>query len=135
MTKKRSINAGNGLVLLFVIFTVLCLSVLALLSVQTARNDALLARRYGEAVQAYYAADAQASRIRAALEQSRAATVGGIPIAWAGERAHYVCPVDGALQLEVVLHMNGTASTVEQWRTIPQGDWSAQNTIAVWDGT
>lgn len=121
--------------LLFVIFTVLCLSVLSLLSMQTARNDAALARRSGEAVQAYYAADAQASRIRVALEKSRSVNIDGIPIAWEGERAQYVCPVDDALKLEVVLRMSGTGSTVERWRTIPQVEWSAQDTIAVWDGT
>lgn len=135
MNEKRSIHTGSGVVLLFVIFTILCLSVLALLSVQTARNDATLAQRSGEAVQAYYAADAQASRIRAVLENSRIANVDGIPIAWEGERAQYVCPVNDALQLEVVLRISDTDSIVECWRTIPRGNWSAQDTIAVWDGT
>ncbi len=135
MSEKRSIRSGSGLVLLFVIFTVLCLSILSLLSLQTARNDAALAQHHGEAVQAYYAADTKASHIRQELEENRATSVDGVLITWDGARASYICPIDDTLQLEVVLYMGDEGSTVERWRTLPQGDWSAQDTIAVWDGT
>lgn len=52
---KRYANIGSSLLL--VIFIVLCLTTFGLLSLQNARNDALLSERSAEAVKEYYRAD------------------------------------------------------------------------------
>ena len=134
MREKRSRHFGLGMPSLVVIFATLCLTVLALLSWQTARNEAVLAARDGEAARAYYAADAQARHIRRALETDRADTVRGVPVVWDGDEARFTCPVDDALVLSVALRVGDGGSEVLAWNTAPTGDWTPDTHIEVWEG-
>lgn len=134
MNEERSPHFGAGIVSLFVIFASLCMAVLALLTWQTARNEASLAARAGEAAQAYYAADAQACHIRKALEQEKLNQVKSTPIEWDGNKAYFACAIDDALILKVVLNVQENKSTVLAWCTEPASEWQPDETITVWGG-
>lgn len=135
MSEKRSPHMGIGVISLAVIFVVLCMTVLALLSWQTARNERALAQRAGETVQAYYAADAQACHIRRALEKEPLYEVDGVEITWQGYEAAFQCPINDALTLDVTLHVENGSSTVLAWNTAAASHWQPDGRIEVWDGT
>ena len=69
---KRSDGAlGIGLISVFNVLVVLCLSVLAMLALTTARAELRLAQANADAAAAYYAADLQAHRLYAGFAGSQ----------------------------------------------------------------
>ena len=70
--ERRSVPPAPGASALLVIFAVLCLTVLAMLSLSTVQADARLSDASAETVTGYYAADYQAEEI---LAQLRTGTV------------------------------------------------------------
>ena len=89
MKKKSSITLGPGAPSLILIFVVLSLSVLAMLSLMTAKNDLQLSRRSAEAAETVY-------RLRERAEEKRAAVAA--LLASGGEEA-----VDVALETDARL--------------------------------
>lgn len=134
MNESRSPHIGTGIVLLVVIFSALCMSVLSLLSWQTAKNEQTLAERAGAAAQAYYSADAAAQHVRRALEEEKLDAFGEVAVSWNENEASYRCPISEVLALDVVLRVADDKSTVLRWATVSQTDWQADEKIEVWNG-
>lgn len=67
--ERRSVPPAPGASALLVIFAVLCLTVLAMLSLSTVQADARLSDASAEAVAGYYAADYQAEEFLAQLRE------------------------------------------------------------------
>ena len=93
---------------LLIIFAVLCLTVLAMLSLSTAQNNAKMSRASADSVTAYYAADTQAEEILARLRGGEmpdgviAETDGG------GTRYEYTVPISDTQVLSVTVYLEGT---------------------------
>ena len=68
MKHKSNISLGPGASSLILIFVVLSLSVLAMLSLMTSRNDLRLSERSAEVIEAVYELNEQAELKRAALD-------------------------------------------------------------------
>lgn len=137
---KRSPHIGMGTASLIVIFTVLCLTVFALLTLLTARNEHALAVRTAETVHQYYEADIRAAHICRAVEQAAGAgdlpaQVDGIALEQTNGEVHYACPIRDTLRLAVTLSIApDSLAEVRKWQTEPAGDWQADTKIEVWDG-
>ncbi len=128
-----------GLLTLLVIFSVLCLTVLAILSYSTAKYERALAQKSADSVTAYYAADAWCTD---AANDLHAVWLEGGDLAacakkYGGSYENGVISlsrkVDDARLLSVKLDTsNGFAVTA--WNTVPLGDWSYDDSMHVWDG-
>lgn len=129
--ERRSVPPAPGASALLVIFAVLCLTVLAMLSLSTVQADARLSDASAEAVTGYYAADYQAEEI---LTQLRTGTVpSGV---WEEDGVYYYkCTVSDTQDLEVAVRIEGSAYTVLRWQMVPSGTWEAGEGPELWDGT
>ena len=116
---------------LLVIFAVLCLTVLAMLSLSTARSSAELSRASADAAAAYYEADAQAEEILARLrggETPEGVTSGG------DSTYQYEVPISQTQALSVCVRAAEDGWTVLRWKAVSTAQWTPDESIEVWDG-
>ncbi len=116
---------------LLVIFAVLCLTVLAMLSLSTARSSAELSRASADAAAAYYEADAQAEEILARLrggETPEGVTSGG------DGTYQYEVPISQTQALSVCVRAAEDGWTVLRWKAVSTAQWTPDESIEVWDG-
>lgn len=128
-----------GLLTLLVIFSVLCLTILAVLSYSTAKYEKALSRKNADATTAYYEADGWCTD---AANDLYAVWQAGGDLAAAAEKYGGSCrdgvvtfsrAVDDARLLTVEIDTRG-AFTVTAWSTAPRGEWKADDSLHVWDG-
>ena len=128
-----------GLLTLLVIFSVLCLTILSVLSYSTAKYEKTLSRKNADAASAYYKADGWCAD--AANDLYSVWRAGGDLAAAAGKYGGsyqdgvvtFSRAVDGARLLTVKIDTRSTF-TVTAWNTAPQGEWEADDSLHVWDG-
>lgn len=114
---------------LLVIFSVLCLTVFALLSVSTVQADRRLATASSEAVQAHYQADRQAEEIFARLRAGQ--TVSDVETD--GHVFHYSVPISDSQTLFVTLVRREDSWQIQRWQTVAS-DFMDDGYLPVWDG-
>ncbi len=120
-----------GISSLLVIFAVLCLTVFALLSLNTATSATKLSTLSAENTAAYYNADCKANEILASLRN------GEIPSGVTLENGvySYSCKISETQVLEVSVIVNSSSDyTVLRWQSVFAGDWENDTGIEVWDG-
>ena len=130
MPEKRSFSFPLiGISSLLVIFSVLCLTVFALLCVSTVRADQALSLRSAEAIAAYYEADFAAEEILAQLRE------GQLPPEVQEENGFYwyTCPISDTQTLYVELAVNGYDYTVLRWQAVSTADWQPDDRLPVWN--
>ena len=130
----------SGAVSLVMIFCVLCLAVFATLTYATADRERQLAELSAERAAAYYAADAEAARIVAALargEEPDADAEVTQEMNWADDSVLYSFRVSAGGEQELAvrmrLNLDGTYDILS-WSTAFAGDWETEDTIEIWDG-
>ena len=116
---------------LLVIFAVLCLTVLAMLSLSTARSSAELSRASADAAAAYYEADAQAEEILARLRGGE--TPEGV-ISGGDGTYQYEVPISQTQALSVRVRAAEDGWTVLRWKAVSTAQWTPDESIEVWDG-
>ena len=130
----------SGAVSLVMIFCVLCLVVFATLTYVTADRERQLAALNAERAAAYYAADAEASRIVAALargEEPPADAAVTQEMNWEDDSVLYSfrVPAGGEQELSVRMRLKLDGSyEILSWRTVYAGDWETNDSIEIWDG-
>ena len=114
---------------LLVIFSVLCLTVFALLSLSTALADKRLSDASVEAVREYYQADSQAEEIFARLRN------GELPdaVEQTGNRFWYQCPISDTQTLFVELENDGSRWIVRRWQAEAETRMK-ESDLSVWGG-
>ena len=127
--KKVRVPAIGGSSLL-VVFTVLCLTLFAVLGLGTVQANIRLTDAAAEAVSAYYAADTEAEIILARLRR------GDIPetVTRDGDVYQYSCPVTSRQMLAVAVRLTPTDYEVLRWQVISTAKWEADDSIHVWQG-
>ena len=131
MDKKEKASAplvgGSSLL---VIFSVLCLTVFAMLCLAQVQSDGRLSKASAEAVASYYRADVRAQEILAALRSGR------IPreVRMNGTRFCYECPISSTQILAVEAERRGEDYAVLRWQAESSVDWEADDTLLVWNG-
>lgn len=128
--KRRFAPPAVGGSSLLVIFSVLCLTVFALLSLSTVQADRRLAETSAASVQAYYAADCRAEEILAQLRS------GLRPEGVSGKENEYwyACPISDTQSLQVRVRVEGSKWTVLQWQAVSTVSWEADEGLDLWDG-
>ena len=129
MKKERiSVPAIGGSSLL-VMFAVLCLTVLALLSLSTVQAEKRMADAAAEAVTAYYAVDLQAQETFARLRSGE--PVSGVRVE--GNTYFYDCVISAHQILEVTLEKEEDTWHVRRWQVCAHPE-DISETIPVWNG-
>lgn len=115
---------------LLVIFTVLCLTVFALLGLGTVQASERLTDAAADSVSAYYAADLQAESVLARLRAGE--SVEGV--VWDGDCCTYSCPVTDRQVLAVTVRLTEADYEILRWQTLSTAAWEADDSIELWDG-
>jgi len=131
MTKKRSAPFPPiGVSSLMVIFSVLCLTVFALLAVSTLRADRQLSENAAKAVEGYYQADCEAEELLARLRQGeRPAEVKEYNGSFV-----YTCAISDTQTLVVEVVVEGADYNILRWQAVSTVDWRASDQLPVWQG-
>lgn len=124
-SKKSYSIVSTGTSSLLVIFVVLCLTVLAALSLSSAKADYDLSRKLADKELAYYTACAQAEEICAQLSEGRTPDA---DISVSGNIVHFEIPVDENRLLSVSLKTQGTSYDITEWKTVPADEWNGSDT-------
>ena len=129
MDEKRFSPPVVGISSLLVIFTVLCLTVFALLSLSTVQAEKRLSQSSAQAVENYYRADCQAETIFAQLR------AGALPreVTLAQGVYRYSVPIGEELALQVELTRVGDCWTVLRWQALAP-ERELVDGLPVWDG-
>jgi Tfp pilus assembly protein PilX len=119
---------------LLIIFAVLCLTVLAMLSLSTAQSNDRLSRASAESVTAYYAADAQAEETLTRLRRGEAPDGVTVSENGAGTLYEYAVPISDTQELSVSMCLEGADWEILRWKAVSTADWTPDDSIEVWDG-
>ncbi|MCL1982292.1 MAG: hypothetical protein FWG53_04270 [Clostridiales bacterium] len=137
---QRSRGTGVGTVSLIMIFTVLCLTVFAMLTLSASNAEKLLADKTASFVKGYYEGDALATAVQASIAGSGGfpESACGIDISYEQEGAaavaSYSCPVSDVQDLRVRLRLDKGKAVVLEWKTTYSQEWETDDSIMVWDG-
>ena len=151
----RKGGAGIGSVTLIMLFSVLCLTVFAVLSLSSARAELNLTGRYVGSVEGFYEADTFASTVFTRLvaatdlyEEARAINLEydcNIVISENPDGSYdvdYTRSIDDTLSLIVSLRFSITDVAVRQWEIgvmswelLDSADWNADQRLEVWNGS
>lgn len=131
---------GVGSALLVLIFSVLCLTVTALMTLASANSDKALTGKMEASVKSYYSADCKAvetavSLRKAIISGEIPAEVGDIEIT-AKENGVYIysCPIDDARAVCVSLKEEDGTLKILSWLETYTKDWTPDETLQVWTG-
>ena len=146
--KQAGMGAQIGSASIVMIFAVLCLTIFAVLSFQTASHEQRLAQKTADAARAYYRADSIAEetygRICALLfeaenQERMIAELDSMQIQQIrtqdGTYLRYCVPIDDVQALEVQLWWTARELSVVTWRAIAATEWECDESLQVWDGT
>ena len=120
--KKTDGALGVGVMTIFTVLLVLCLSVLAMLAFTSAQAEQRLAKVNAENVSAYYAADIKAHRLYEAFVESDA------------DGLQETIPVSGRQSLQLWLERENGQVQIRAWNTITE-ESPDDSYLELWDGT
>ena len=130
MSQERVKLPAVGGSSLLVIFTVLCLTVFALLGLETVRANCRLTNAAADSVASYYTADAQAESIVALLR------TGEIPdyVLQDEDVCTFACAAGDTQALVVSVRIVGDDYEILSWQSVPSAEWQAADSLNVWSG-
>ena len=125
--ERRGIPLTGGSSLL-VIFSVLCLTVFAMLTLSTVRADIRIADASIRSIGEYYQADCAAEEILARLRR------GEMPegVVREGNIYAYSCELSDTQALSVVVELTDGEYQIHQWKAVVTAEWSPEEYIQVW---
>lgn len=141
-------GAHIGSASLVMIFAVLCLTVFAVLSFETAAYEQKLAHKAADAAGAYYIADGIAEERYLAIctllkttqnpeEAYEALAAQGVAVERGADGCslHYSVSIDAMQELQVTLSVQSDGTVrVLQWQTAAAVPWEYEENLQVWDG-
>ncbi|MBQ2092761.1 MAG: hypothetical protein II473_06230 [Clostridia bacterium] len=145
--RPSGINIGSASIIM--VFSVLCLTIFAVLTFITANHEYKLADKSAEYVKAYYDADTRAvitegkireiiadsGSVSGAAEAVNSADIGvTATIEGDGCRFAYAQKMDENQELQVELLYGDGELVTEKWELVNVADWSADGEIHLWDG-
>ncbi len=146
--RRAEMGVHIGSASIVMIFAVLCLTIFATLSFQTASYEQKLAQKTAVTAEAYYMADSKAeeiyqmicSALKTGTDYTQLSELHkdvDLKIAQLGKETllYYAVPIDDKQELQIVLSFNsdGVLRTV-QWNAVATTRWEYDDTIRVWDG-
>ena len=139
--KRNAVGLGGASLVL--IFSILCLTIFAVLALSSANREKTLTDRLKASTKAYYAADSRAVEIEVKLREALArgetpSEIDGVTVTAQDDTYTFACPIDERRTLAVVLKAarNQLPVTLQtlQWCEISTADWTPQEELDVWKG-
>lgn len=134
--QSSGINIGSASIIM--VFSVLCLTVFAVLTFVTANNEYKLSAKSADQVKAYYAADESATETMAQIENIVKTTnsyglitneVSGLGVTTETSGGNlilsYTEKMDDYQELHVKLLFDGSKLSVKQWKLVNTAEWNA----------
>jgi len=132
-----------GVSSLLVVFSVLCLTVFAMLSLMTVQADKRLLQTSVSTIEARAEADAKAQEILSKLRAGKipAGVKSALGEGLFGSGAEipegmpvytYSCPVTENAHLEVAVAVNGSDYRILRWQEVSDIEWESDDSIDVW---
>jgi hypothetical protein len=146
MKEKRSMGLNMGSASIIMLFAVLCLTVLAALSLLSANSQLRLTQRSAAVMESYYDADLRASEIYESVLRGDYSEVEEIVSDGGDTYYNYtvmaeIKPENGSksgenpsLSLSVSLLESGGAFSVYRWKIIESDDWNPNDELNLWGG-
>ncbi len=131
---------GAGSALLVLIFTILCLTVSALMSLSLTGGDRALSEKVGAVVQTYYSADCRAVETAAALRNAIQSgevpeEIGGISVtAEENEVFSFSVPAGEGRVITVRLAEEESGLEILSWQETYTEEWTPDKTLTVYTG-
>lgn len=119
---------------LLIIFAVLCLTVLAMLSLSTAQSNYQLSNASALGVARYYMADTEAENVLARLRRGEMPDGVTVEEDGAGTLCEYAVPISKTQELSVSVRLEGADWKVLRWKAVSTADWTPDDSMEVWDG-
>ena len=131
--QKRPMRLNIGSASIIMLFTVLCLTVLAALSLLSANSQWTIAKRSADSVTDYYAADFRAAEI---LSRVKNGDMSGVSVETLDGTSYveYEVAINDRQTLEVRLTETGGVWEILSWSAIDSGDWIPDGSLNIWDG-
>lgn len=140
--QSSGINIGSASIIM--VFSVLCLTVFAVLTFVTANNEYKLSVKSADQVKAYYAADTGATETMAQIENivrttssyglitNEVSSLGVTTETVSGKlELSYSEKMDDYQELHVKLVYDGSKLSVKQWKLVNTAEWNAGDTITL----
>lgn len=149
--RERGSAPGIGSSSVIMVFTLLCLTVFATMTLLSASSELKLARSYSTAVEQFYAADTAGAAYVAALRDKADSIASGVPGADDYAAAAHALGADAVVDNDIAyieydipesdsqtLHISLEASAerfaVTAWQLIYTGEWNADTGLNLWPG-
>jgi len=125
------LNIGSASIIM--LFAVLCLTVLAALSLLSANSQYALSERSAEVTRAYYAAEVKAAEIYDVVKNGDLTKVS--PVELDGETLYsYSVDIDKFQAIAVLLAIKGGEAELRSWKIIEAGNWEPDDFFDLWTG-
>ena len=131
--QKRPMRLNIGSASIIMLFSVLCLTVLAALSLLSATSQWNITKRSADSVTEYYAADLAATEIFNRVKDGDMSEVSVEEFEGTSYVEYYV-DINERQTLEVKLVESGGVWEVRSWSAVDSGDWIPDDSMNVWDG-
>lgn len=128
---------GTGSTLVVLVFTVLCLTIFALISLSSTRIDKSMAEAEARMVIGYYEADLLAECILADILEAVVipTNLRGINILSDGDsEVSFSCPISDNKELYVKMSIFEDSYKIFEWRMRDTNEWETNFDLPVWNG-
>lgn len=129
--QAMGLNIGSASIIM--LFAVLCLTVLAALSLLSANSQYALSARSAEVTRAYYEAETKAAQI---FELVKNGDLTGVETYESdGETLYsYSVDIDQFQEFSVILSIDDGDVQIRSWKIIEAGSWTPDDSVDIWDG-
>lgn len=129
--RPMGLNIGSASIIM--LFAVLCLTVLAALSLLSANSQYALAERSAEVSRAYYDAETRAAEIYELVKSGDLSSVDAID--HEGETFYsYTVEIDRFQAFYVVIAIENGEARIRSWKIVEAGDWTPDDFLDLWSG-
>lgn len=132
-SRPRPMGLNIGSASIIMLFAVLCLTVLAALSLLSANSQYSLAERSAEVTLAYYAAEVRAVEIYDLVRNGDLTNVDSYD--YNGETLYsYTVDIDEFQAFSVLLAVDGEKTEIRSWKIVEAGNWTPDDFLDLWQG-
>ena len=131
--QKRPMRLNIGSASIIMLFSVLCLTVLAALSLLSANSQWSITKRSADSVADYYKADLTATEIFNRVKSGDTSEV-SVDSFEGTTYIAYSVPVNDRQALDVRLAESDGIWKILSWSTVDSADWIPDDSLNIWDG-
>ena len=125
------LNIGSASIIM--LFAVLCLTVLAALSLLSANSQYSLAERSAEVTRAYYAAEVKAAQMYDLVKNGDLSSVSLYE--QNGETLYsYTVDIDEFQSFSVLIAIEDGTTQIRSWKIVEAGNWTPDDFFDLWTG-